>query len=150
MYCVFRWVRNVFPPAKAISRGVLFVKNACHCQLWRFLASSCFCWRLDHRFSFSRFLLINSKTEYRLQSPLEVRYWRCSEVCRHRCIAGGFEVGLTAPSHLRTVNRRGECRSFAWCRLADDNFRRVTFYTGVISPLTGFKFPFDVDLRTFS
>ncbi|EEL3311818.1 hypothetical protein HAR52_004586, partial [Salmonella enterica subsp. enterica] len=45
------------------------------------------------------------KTEYRRQSPLEVRYWRCSEVYRHHCIAGGFEVGLIAPSHLRTVNR---------------------------------------------
>lgn len=38
------------------------------------------------------------KTEYRRQSPLEVRYCRCSEVYRHRCIAGGFEVGLTAPA----------------------------------------------------
>lgn len=26
MYCAFRWVRNVFPPANAISQGVLFVK----------------------------------------------------------------------------------------------------------------------------
>nr|DAM71977.1 MAG TPA: Spore coat associated protein JA (CotJA) [Caudoviricetes sp.] len=27
MYCAFRWVRNVFPPAKAISRGGLFVRT---------------------------------------------------------------------------------------------------------------------------
>ena len=87
-----------FPPAKAISR-VLFMlfkaRSIANLALFsEFRALLAF----GPPLFFQSFLLINSKTEYRLQSPLEVRYWRCSEVCRHRCIAGGFGVGLTAPA----------------------------------------------------
>ncbi len=75
--------------------GCSFRESACHCQLWRLFAVRAFVGVWTTAFLS---VVFTFKTEYRRQSPLEVRYWRCSEVYRHHCIAGGFEVGLIAPA----------------------------------------------------
>ncbi len=61
--------------------GVSFREKRVPLPTLAFFSEFVLCWRLDHRFSFSRFLHIQNGN--RRQSPLEVRYWRCSEVYRH-------------------------------------------------------------------